>query len=44
MVQARVEALRAEQLQQLGKDLLRFQSLQDLENWLQTHAEPTTNS
>jgi hypothetical protein len=34
----RIRKLNAEQLQQLGKDLLRFQSLADLERWLEQHA------
>jgi hypothetical protein len=39
VTQRQVQNLNAEQLQQLGKDLLRFQSLKDLENWLEQHAE-----
>ncbi|MBW3598333.1 MAG: DUF4351 domain-containing protein [Planctomycetes bacterium] len=31
----RIRALDVEQLQKLGKDLLRFQSLGDLESWLE---------
>jgi hypothetical protein len=34
----RVRRLNSEQLQRLGKDLLRFQSLADLESWLNVHA------
>ena len=36
----RVQSLTAEKLQQLGKDLLRFKSLEDLEQWLNQHAAP----
>jgi hypothetical protein len=36
--EARMRNLTSEQLQQLGKDLLSFESLADLENWLDQHS------
>jgi hypothetical protein len=38
--QSRVKDLDAQQLKQLGRNLLHFQSLQDLESWLDQHAPP----
>jgi hypothetical protein len=37
-LQSLVRGLSNDQLQKLGKDLLRFQSLADLETWLDQHA------
>jgi hypothetical protein len=38
----RVRDLTADQLQRLGKDLLRIKSVADLESWLDQHASENT--
>jgi hypothetical protein len=40
-IEVRVRSLSAEQLEELAKSLLHFQSLADLEKWLDTHAAPS---